>query len=627
MTGRLAVRLRSTVFVLPLVASGATDGPRACGQTPPPRAPATTRTSSEDEAPGADALTRPNGLHFTEVLAASGITFRHHFIDSESGSTYQVNPYDHGSGVAVADVNGDGLDDVYFLDFVGPAALYLNRGGMKFEDVTAKAGVAVDRALKVGAAFGDYDGDGDPDLYVTTYRGGNHLFQNDGHGVFTDVTKRAGVAYDGHSSAATWFDRDGDGDLDLFLCNVGKFTTDTVSKEADWFFQGVMLPFGEVSKTPDARNAGEGCILYDNRGDGTFVDVTKAAGVSASEWNGDAAVADIDLDGDLDLYVSNMFGGNHLYRNQGDGTFEEITQSALGRTSWGGMGARFFDADGDEYPDLYVVDMHSDMWLRPDERDRVREHSKFDTPAGSNAEDWKEITSPEETRARTVLFGNTFFRNRGDGTFEERSAAANLETWWPWGIAAGDFDDDGAEDVYLPSGMGYPFYFWPNAFLVNDGKGVFRECATETGLGIPGKRRHVEGSSIRGVKIARSSRSAAVADLDSDGDLDLVVNNFNHEPYLYRNDSPPRHALRLLLRNRAKGVAWGARVRVVTAGRTWSRQLANAQGYLTQSSEILHVGLGETASVDKVEVFWPGSRTPQVVSAPPTDRVVVVDQQ
>src|SRR6185295_19664019 len=141
------------------------------------------------------------------------------------------------------------------------------------------------------------------------------------------------------------------------------------------------------------------CILYDKRGDGTFVDVTKQAGVSAAEWNADAAVADIYLDGDLDLYVSNMFGANHLYRNRGDGTFEEVTQSALGRTSWGAMGARFFDADGDEFPDLYVVDMHSDMWLRTDDHDKVREHAKFDTPAGANAHDAKEITSPDETRA------------------------------------------------------------------------------------------------------------------------------------------------------------------------------------------------------------------------------------
>jgi hypothetical protein len=564
--------------------------------------------------------------HFTDVLAKSGITFRHHFLDSESGSGYRVNPYDHGSGVFVADVNGDGLDDVYFLDFLGPAQLYLNRGGMKFEDVTAKAGVGLERAIKIGAAFGDYDGDGDVDLYVTTCRGGNHLFQNDGTGVFTDVTAKAGVGYTGHSSAATWFDYDLDGDLDLFVCNVGRFTVDTVSKEASWFYEGVALPFNEVVKTPDARLPGEGCILYRNEGNGTFHDATREAGVDAAEWNGDAAVADIDLDGDPDLYVSNMFGANHLLRNRGDGKFEDITGVALRRTSWGGMGARFFDADGDDYPDLYVVDMHSDMWIAPDERARIQPGAKFDTPLGDYPEHWKVVKSPDDTRASSVLFGNTFFHNRGNGTFDEASAQAHLETWWPWGIAAGDFDDDGAEDLFVPSGMGFPFFWWPNAFLKNDGSGVFTECAAAAGLSLDPAKQMIEGASIKGAPLAKSSRAAAVADFDGDGALDLVVANFNHEPFLYKNDAPHGHSLRLRLRDHAKAPAYGARVRVVAKSRTFSRQLANAQGYLTQSSATLHVGVGALTEVDRVEIFWPGSRTAQVVEHPKLDQVVTIDQ-
>ena len=564
--------------------------------------------------------------HFTEVLPKSGIAFRHHFLDSESGSSYRINPYDHGSGVFVADVDGDGQDDVYFLDFLGPAALYLNRGGMKFEDVTAKAGVGLDRAIKIGAAFGDYDRDGDVDLYVTTCRGGNHLFQNDGHGVFTDVTAKAGVGYVGHSSAATWFDYDLDGDLDLFVCNVGKFTTDTISKEANWAYEGVALPFNEVVKTPDARLPGEGCILYRNEGNGTFHDATREAGVDAAEWNGDAAVADIDLDGDPDLYVSNMFGTNHLLRNRGDGKFEDITAVALRRTSWGGMGARFFDADGDDYPDLYVVDMHSDMWVTPQEKDRLQPAAKFDTPLGDYPEHWKVVKSADDTRAASVLFGNTFFHNRGNGTFEERSAAANLETWWPWGIAAGDFDDDGSEDVYVPAGMGFPFFYWPNSFLLNDGAGVFTECAQAAGLTLDPAHENIEGAKIQDAPLAKSSRAAAVADFDGDGALDLVVNNFNHEPFLFRNDAPRGHSLRLRLRDHAKAPAYGARVRVIAKSRTWSRQLANAQGYLTQSSATLHVGIGALTEVDRVEIFWPGSKTAQVVDHPKVDQVVTIDQ-
>jgi hypothetical protein len=563
---------------------------------------------------------------FVDVLPQSGVAFRHHFLDSESGSTYHINPYDHGSGVCVVDVDGDGRDDLYFLDFQGTNALYLNRGGFKFEDVTAKAGVAVARAIKVGAAFGDYDKDGDLDLYVTTYRGGNHLFRNQGGATFEDVSAAACVAYRGHSSGATWLDHDVDGDLDLFLCNIGKFTTDAVSKEVEYAYAGESFALDEIVKGVDGRVLGEGCVLYENQGDGTFVDATKKAGLGADEWNGDVAVSDVDLDGDPDLYVSNMFGPNHLFVNRGDGTFEDRTRTALGRTSWGGMGARFLDADGDPWPDLYVVDMHSDMGAIPPKEEDVDEAAKFDTLRALKAPGGKVIASNDETRSKWLLFGNTYFRNRGDGTFSEESAKARLETWWPWGIAVGDFNDDGAEDLFVPSGMGYPFYYWPNRLLVNDGAGRFVESSAKAGLEPPpgGPTLALQ---IRGRACTRSSRAAATGDLDGDGDLDLVVNNFNHEPYLFRNDSPPGRSLRLRLRDRAKSPAFGARV-VVTAGdRKISRELQNAQGYLTQSSAVLHVGLGAATKVDQVEVFWPGKKTPQVVAGPALDTVVVVDEE
>jgi len=156
-------------------------------------------------------------------------------------------------------------------------------------------------------------------------------------------------------------------------------------------------------------------------------------------------VADYDLDSDADLYVSNMFGPNHFYRNMDDGKFADVTDKALQRTSWGGMGARFFDGNGDDLPDLYVVDMHSDMVSIPKNPLEVQEHVKFDTLLGTTlvngelvAANRKVVESPEQTQAKRVLFGNTYFQNLGDGTFEERSAEANLENYWPWGIAAGD---------------------------------------------------------------------------------------------------------------------------------------------------------------------------------------------
>ncbi|MBT8484106.1 MAG: CRTAC1 family protein [Phycisphaerales bacterium] len=588
--------------------------------------PAPTNVTTEDPAALAPVAVTVDIPTFTDVLEESGIAFRHHFLDSETGSNYRINPYDHGSGIYVADVDGDGLDDIYFLDFLGPNALYRNTGGMRFEDITERAGVAVDRALSVGAAFGDYDNDGDQDLFVTTYRGGNHLFRNRGDGTFEDVTSTAGLEYDGHSSAATWFDYDVDGDLDLYLNNIGKFTTETISHEADFFYSGVELPFPVLARAPNQRNPGEADVLYRNDGDGTFSDVTNAAGIDAGEWNGDAAVADIDLDGDPDLYVSNMFGTNHLFRNRGDGTFEEITDTALRWTSWGGMGARFFDGNGDAHPDLYVVDMHSDMWVDADKpEDLTHPEEKYNTPLGHTVGGGRVITSPEESAARAALFGNTYFENNGDGTFTERSREARLEMWWPWGIAVGDFNNDGREDLFVPSGMGYPFFYYPNHLFLNQPDGPFAEVARQAGIEPPALGETIDGAAIRGEAFTRSSRTAAVADFDRDGDVDIVVNNFNHEPYLLRNDTPAGSSLRILLRGRrANRDAIGARVRVVAGDRVIHRERTGAAGYLTQSSAVMHIGLGDATSVERVEILWPGRTTPHVVTDPPLGEVIEI---
>jgi hypothetical protein len=322
-----------------------------------------------------------------------------------------------------------------------------------------------------------------------------------------------------------------------------------------------------------------------------------------------------------------MFGANNLFRNVGGKRFVPTTDEALGRTSWGGMGALFFDADNDGRPDLYVVDMHSDMWTDTDPTGQIDARVKYDSPWGKRARDWKVVSSPGQTRAERVLFGNTFFVNQGGGRFEERSDAAGLENFWPWGIVAGDFDNDGWQDAFVPSGMGYPYAYWPNHLLMNGGRGVFVERAADAGIEPPARGREIADLTIRGRACPRSSRSAAAADLDRDGDLDLIVNNFNHEPYLLRNDTPPRPFLGIRLRGtRANRDGYGARVSVVTPAGVQHREAHSTGGYLTQSDAVLHFGLGNVGRVERVEVLWPGDVRAQVVREPAAGTILTIVQ-
>lgn len=568
-------------------------------------------------------------VQFVDVLRDSGIQFQHHFFPSEQGENYRMNQYDHGSGVLVADVNGDGLFDIYFLDFLGPNALCLNKGGFKFEDTARKAGVDLPQDVCVGGAFGDYDNDGDSDLYVTTYYTGNHLFRNRGDGTFEDVSERAGVGHVGHSSAAVWFDYDIDGDLDLYVTNIGAFTAAETSPDAPYARKGINLPLNYIVGNPEADHGGEADILFRNNGDGTFSDVTARSGIVSKQWNGDVTVGDYDLDGHPDLYTSNMFGENNLFRNNGNGTFANVTRKVLRRTSWGGMGALFFDATNDGYPELYVVDMHSDMWTHHNPTGVVDPAVKYDTPRGKMARNWKVVKKPADTRAQWVVFGNTYFVNHGGGRFEERSESAGLENFWPWGIVAEDFDSDGWLDVFVAGGMGYPFVYWPNLLMMNTGKGLrFTESAEAAGLEPPVRGKYVEGLRIKGEPYARSSRSAASADFDGDGDIDLVTNNFNHEPYLFRNESSGRHYLQVRLRGRVSNRdGFGARVKVVSGTLAQFREAHSSGGYLTQSSPVLHFGLGDRNSVDRVEVTWPGAGQPQVEVNPKIDSLVTIEQK
>jgi hypothetical protein len=560
---------------------------------------------------------------FEERAEALGITFRMEFLPGEQGQKFKINFYDHGCGVAAGDIDGDGDDDLYFLNQLGPNALYRNNGDGTFADITATAGpVALGDRICVSAAFNDTDNDGDQDLFVTSTRGGNAFFRNDGTGRFKDATKEAHLEWVGHSQGATFFDADGDGDLDLFLSNTAKWTTETFEPLGRYYT-------GASTLVQLFESGAEYNVFYRNDGDGTFAIATGDAGLDGPGWGGDCAVFDYDEDGDQDLLVTNMFGGSVLYRNDGKARFTDVTETTLGRTPWGAVAAKLLDHDGDGRLDLYIVDMHSDMWTGFDydlsKLDPRRKYEKFFGPyledPAFRAQGREEVFAEKaKIRYDKTFLGNGLYRNLGGGKFEEVSGKARAETFWPWGMGVADFDNDGFEDVFLASGMGYPWQHWPNAYLRNNGDGTFTDRAKEVGLDPP------PGGPLLGLRLGdreatKSSRAVAVADFDGDGRLDLAVNNFNDRAHLFTNRMPQRSWIAFRLEGTAGNRdAIGAVVRLYAGGRTRIAQVQGAGGYLSQSTKTVHFGLGDLRSAESCEIRWPGGRV-EKIDAPAINRV------
>lgn len=557
------------------------------------------------------------GFRFSDRLKESGIRFRNRVVE-DAGITYKAVHYDHGNGIVVADVDLDGREDIYFVNQVGANELWRNLGGGRFEDITTRAGVDVADRISVTASFADIDNDGDPDLYVTAVRTGNVLFENQGDGTFKDISESSGLRHRGHSSGAVFFDYDRDGLLDLYLANVGQYTSDLVRighhEDTEYrFYDGFADAFG--GHHFDWRT--ERNLLFRNAGNNRFEDVTRIMRGVETGWSGDATAVDVNEDGWPDLYELNMQGNDQYYENQGGEAFVRKSRDLFPRTSWGAMGVKVFDWNNDGRMDMYITDMHSDM---SKDVGPVDEHAKSDMQ-------WNEAHLKSGGMS---VFGNTFFEKQGDGTFDEISDRIGLENYWPWGLSVGDLNADGYQDVFVTLGMNYPFRYQTNTILINDHAQRFR--AAEFILGVePRKDRQTARPWFRldcagkdkeshrlckgadgtvEVWAALGSRSSVIFDLDEDGDLDIVTNEFNGEPMVLVSDLAQSSRKINYLKIRLKGSrsnrgGIGASVRIRAGKNTYTQVQDGKSGYLSQSVQPLYFGLDAAESVDEVQVRWP----------------------
>ncbi len=642
------LRLCGIASTLSLLAS-CKDSPRARPPSASAATPAWLAERGRQEIELAARSSVDHDFRFTDQRQASGITFANRVVDDAS-KTYKLVHYDHGNGVCAADVDGDGLPDLYFATQLGTNQLWRNLGNGRFANATDEAGLAMPDAIAVTCSFADIDNDGDPDLFVTTVRHGNRLFENIGNGKFRDITQAAGVGYIGHSSGAVFFDYDGDGLLDLFVTNVGIYTSNT--KGPGGYYVGLDDAFmGHLH--PERAEAS---ILYHNLGGNRFKDVSREVGLVDKSWSGDATPLDINHDGFPDLYILDMQGGDHLWLNEGGKHFRDATAKYFPKTPWGSMGAKVFDFDGDGQLDIFVTSMHPDMWVNVPPGDWAAESRKADSSTVASG-------MIPGGKAR-FIFGNELFANRGHDRFEEVSDSVGVETYWPWGPSVDDFNADGWDDIFIAAGMNFPFRYGINSVLLNEngrhflpsefvlgveprphgltqvwftldcnGEGAFNPlCAACSQPDSVASACHLDASRHLTMMGSLGTRSAVALDLDGDGDLDIVTNEFNGYPQVLVSNLAQRHRINFLkirLRGtRSNREGLGAEVTVVLPdGRRILKPLDGKSGYLSQSDLPLYFGLAGADHADGIEVRWPSGRRQTVTGPINAGRIIDVVEQ
>jgi len=557
------------------------------------------------------------------------------FVNDVSGYTEEFNVYTYrnyynGGGVGIGDLNNDGLPEIFFTGNKVDNKLYLNKGNFQFEDITSKAGVSSSGVWSTGVSFADVNSDGWLDIYVCKSGNpegenrNNELFINNGDLTFREESEKWGINDFGLSTHAAFFDFDKDGDLDCYLLNNS--------------FRSV----GGYDLRPDQREERDpegGNKLYRNEGD-HFVDISEEAGIYGSNigFGLGVTIGDVDRDGWQDIYVSNdFFEKDYLYINNRDGTFRESLESSIRELSLGSMGADMADLNNDGFPEIFVTEM------LPEREDRLKTKSQFET--------WDKYQLNVSSGYHKQFGRNVLQLNNGhkpaspEVFFSEIGRYSGVcATDWSWGALIFDMDNDGLKDLFVANGIykdlldqdyinfmanpktvqrilaredqvitrlvdAMPSEPLANYAFKNLGAMQFQNCAAEWGLGEPG-----------------FSNGSAYGDLDNDGDLDLVINNVNLAPFIYRNRASENgnHYITVVLEGFPKNTyALGAQVTVHTAKDSYYLELAPMRGFESTVDQRLHFGLGDADNVDSIEVIWP-DQSRSVLQNPQVDEILSI---
>ena len=577
-TDRIAMRRYLAVLGLVLISTGASLSLRAQEQGEP--------------------------LLFTRLSPEqTGVTFSNYIKETND---FNINVFIYaynGGGIAAGDVNGDGLIDLYFsgTQSHSPNRLYINKGNFRFEDVSAKAGVDDSVGVRYGISMIDINGDGRLDIYVNKQHDPNRLYINNGDGTFTERSKEFGLDYCCSSTQTAFLDYDLDGDLDAYIGDNGVATGD------------------------DYANRGLNDKFFRNNGDGTFTDVTEETGLHDEGYALSVTVGDVNNDGYPDIYITNDFVWRDiLYINNGDGTFEEATKDVMKHTTEFGMGSDIGDFNNDGLLDIIAVDMLPESHWR--KMSHMGSQNSFSPLFDS-----------------TQMMRNNLQLNRGNGLFSEIAQLSGIdETDWSWSALFGDYDLDGYPDLYITNGymrdvanrdvikmvprtaplsvlLRVPSIKLDNHAYKNNGDLTFSKVSREWGLGD-----YV------------NSNGAIYADLDNDGDLDLIVNNIapdsaeNAMAMIYRNNAVEQNKgnrLQVELEGKGKNrFGVGARVQIRYGGKMQIREHSPVRGYLSSTQDKLHFGLGDAKMIDRLTVTWPDGSA-QVIEHIEANRVVKLRQK